>query len=183
MRAHKASFESRRYNANDSDLSVVWVTTVLPHTRLYACVYMCVLCIRVSRVRAHMPVTAKGVEGKGGRMKAEHWKRNYDDAAWIRCTEVYDNDTGIERTRRLSPTPIIVSPPEPPPSPVCLSRDPSWTRRSEIALEIPLLVNARMHSVHRYILNLSGASQPFLPLFLRLHDVFIWHQGTALCFN
>jgi len=26
-----------------------------------------------------MPITAKGVEGKGGRMKVEHWKRNYDD--------------------------------------------------------------------------------------------------------
>jgi len=72
LRTHKAFVESRRLNASDFDLSIVWVTAVLPR----AC---CVRAyVRVSRVRAHMSITAKGVDGKGG-PEAEHWKRNCDD--------------------------------------------------------------------------------------------------------
>jgi len=80
LRAHKASSESRRHNASDSDLSIIWATAVLlracVHARVH--VYVCMCVHTYVHVCTYIYNCAKRVDGKEG-LEAEYWKRNCDD--------------------------------------------------------------------------------------------------------
>ena len=188
LRTHKASFEFQRYNANDSDLSVVWFTAVLLHTRLYACVYVCVPCIRIMYAYKYAYNSKrsrrKRRQNEGRTLETQLWWWWLHGLGALGCMIIAQEQRGHVVSLQSWH----------------LHRFCSWTSSlSRVSQLRPLLntslwncsrdplVNARMHSVHRYILNaLSGASQPFLPLFLSLHLPSFTrciHQGTTLCFD